>query len=432
MGNSRNSQRPCDHQACIISAVQDTETGRGGSLSQPHASKPPWPNLLRSEPPRPKPVPPSTTVTEVGFATALKKLRMWAGLSQLSVAARHDSIGSDSTISACERGQRFPQWEFVRVFVTICLQHRNVVAHVITDELEQWDNVWGALNQERLKREAAASKPTADPAPTPIAEPGPATLATTTEGEEDAANETPPPTPVHEVNATTEDAAVDAVADDEAGADPIPGDATSPSVLANEQAPVVEPDEPPADDSHPDDSETPDSKPTEPRRRWRHLSKPQRYCGIGAAAAVVIVVLVLVGLAYRQGTGNATEAEQATSHGALTPAQPLVSSPPYVPGATYSQTVNSPGAARTYGAPYKMMDEGKRIDNHATVRVSCKIVAPSAGASTVGTYWYRIASPPWNDQFYSPTNSFLNDDPITGSHEKIVDEGVPYCPPPSQ
>jgi hypothetical protein len=59
--------------------------------------------------------------------------------------------------------------------------------------------------------------------------------------------------------------------------------------------------------------------------------------------------------------------------------------------------------------------------------VSCKVVAP--GARTIGIYWYRIAGPPWYDSYYAPTNSFLNDDPINGRHDKIVDETVPYCPP---
>jgi hypothetical protein len=60
------------------------------------------------------------------------------------------------------------------------------------------------------------------------------------------------------------------------------------------------------------------------------------------------------------------------------------------------------------------------------VHVSCKVVAP--GVPSVGIYWYRIVDSPWKD-YYAPTNSFLNDDPISGNHKKAVDESVPYCPP---
>lgn len=134
----------------------------------------------------------------------------------------------------------------------------------------------------------------------------------------------------------------------------------------------------------------------------------------------------VIGLLGLHGPDTASEANNKQSlPSPITPPERLVDSPPYVAGTTYSQTVNSQAGARTYANPYGMAGEGERIPNHMAVHVSCKIIAP--GASSVGTYWYRIADPPWKD-YYSPTNSFLNDDPINGSHKKPVDEKVPYCP----
>jgi hypothetical protein len=74
-----------------------------------------------------------------------------------------------------------------------------------------------------------------------------------------------------------------------------------------------------------------------------------------------------------------------------------------------------------------MIGLGQRIPDHTVVHVSCKVVASNPSSPSAGTYWYRITDPPWQD-YYSPTNSFLNDDPITGNHTKPVDEKVPYCP----
>jgi hypothetical protein len=148
--------------------------------------------------------------------------------------------------------------------------------------------------------------------------------------------------------------------------------------------------------------------------------------GVAAAAAVAVVgVIGLLGL-YGSDAASGADNKQAL-RSALTPPQRLVDSPPYIAGATYSETVNSPAGARTFSNPYSMIGEGDRIPNHTTVHVSCKVVAPTPGATTVGTYWYRITDPAWQD-YYSPTNSFLNDDPISGNHTKPVDEKVPYCP----
>lgn len=157
-----------------------------------------------------------------------------------------------------------------------------------------------------------------------------------------------------------------------------------------------------------------------PQRRSR---RPRWVWWVTLAAAVIVVGVVSV--VWLTG-GSVPSATDRAAPGTARPAQPLVVSPPFVPGRTYSQVVNTLLGARTYKDPSGLVGEGPRINNRMSVRVSCKIVAP--GENSIGTYWYRIVDQPWNDLYYAPTNSFLNDDPISGSHDKAVDEAVPYCP----
>jgi hypothetical protein len=42
-------------------------------------------------------------------------------------------------------------------------------------------------------------------------------------------------------------------------------------------------------------------------------------------------------------------------------------------------------------------------------------------------YWYRIASPPWNDRYYAPANTFMNGDPWNGPYTHNTDLKVPNC-----
>lgn len=152
--------------------------------------------------------------------------------------------------------------------------------------------------------------------------------------------------------------------------------------------------------------------------RWRRV----------IITAAVLVLLVTAAVSVWLSARNPGDVLGGSSTTGPTTAT-TTTNPPPEPGSTKPQTVNSgpePGA-RTFLYPAKLNGEGPRIDNHATVEVSCKIAAPSAGS--VGTYWYRIASQPWNNQYYAPANSFLNGDPVGGPYTHDVDENVPNCPP---
>lgn len=176
------------------------------------------------------------------------------------------------------------------------------------------------------------------------------------------------------------------------------------------------------------DTDSPDPAPEGMLRRWADVSNLWVIGGAAAAIMGAVVAVGITGLLGPHEPDSASAADRQLPQSAARATQPLVDSPPYIAGATYRETVNSSAEARTFSDPYGMVGPGQRIPNHIVVHVSCKVVAPTPGATTVGTYWYRITDPPWNN-YYSPTNSFLNDDPISGSHTKAVDEKVPYCPP---
>ncbi|MDX6288029.1 MAG: hypothetical protein QOG53_3514 [Frankiales bacterium] len=76
---------------------------------------------------------------------------------------------------------------------------------------------------------------------------------------------------------------------------------------------------------------------------------------------------------------------------------------------------------------------GPRIDPAAWVQVSCKVYDPYIQSVNPDGYWYRIASSPWNDAYYSPANTFMNGDPWDGPYTHNTDFSVPDCgstPPP--
>lgn len=60
--------------------------------------------------------------------------------------------------------------------------------------------------------------------------------------------------------------------------------------------------------------------------------------------------------------------------------------------------------------------------------MSCKVLDPSIPSVSPDGYWYRIASPPWNDEFHAAANTFTNGDVLgnpNGTH--FTDVRVPDC-----
>lgn len=326
------------------------------------------------------PTRPAVRPTRLEFVEALQELRTWSGLTLKALQARHDIL-KVSTSSDYQRGVRWPRWEWVHAFVTACLTHHGLTDPVrIHAELAHWRTAWTHAHHHRTHH---------DPPPQPSA------VQTATgdhrEGGEDPTGlrtvhaELAPPrderlTAVATVSENSDSTAVNALAKDTAGTP-----AVGPSSADHHTATI----------------------------RLRH----PRWWMLGAAAAVVIVAgAVVVTTTGVWGTpdtaGSADSAE---------------SPPPLIPGKTFTETVNTPQGARTYSKPHNLGGIGPRVPNRTDVQVSCEIIAPSV--PSVGLYWYRIATPQWNNQYYSPANSFLNGDPPDGTAPThVVDPAVPQCP----
>ena len=71
---------------------------------------------------------------------------------------------------------------------------------------------------------------------------------------------------------------------------------------------------------------------------------------------------------------------------------------------------------------------GPRIDPATWVEVSCKVYDPFIESVNPDGYWYRIASSPWNDQYYAVANTFWNGDiPGQKPYKYATDMAVPVC-----
>src|SRR4051794_22480184 len=66
--------------------------------------------------------------------------------------------------------------------------------------------------------------------------------------------------------------------------------------------------------------------------------------------------------------------------------------------------------------------EGPTIGGQTTVQISCKL--QGFQVSDGNTWWYRIASAPWSDQYYASADAFYNNGQTSGS---LV--GTPWVDP---
>ena len=64
---------------------------------------------------------------------------------------------------------------------------------------------------------------------------------------------------------------------------------------------------------------------------------------------------------------------------------------------------------------------------YTTVQVACKV--PGFKVADGNTWWYRIASSPWNGTFYASADAFYNDGRTSGSLSgtPFYDPRVPNC-----
>jgi hypothetical protein len=83
--------------------------------------------------------------------------------------------------------------------------------------------------------------------------------------------------------------------------------------------------------------------------------------------------------------------------------------------------------ANTFSDPRNASGMGPKIAPAQYVLVSCKLYDPSIASADPGGYWYRIASSPWDNQYYAVANTFLNGDPWSGPYTHPTDLSVPDC-----
>ena len=71
--------------------------------------------------------------------------------------------------------------------------------------------------------------------------------------------------------------------------------------------------------------------------------------------------------------------------------------------------------------------EGPTIPSNTSVLIACKLTGFRVADGN--TWWYRIASSPWNSAYYASADAFYNNGQTSGSLKgtPFVDPAVPDC-----
>jgi hypothetical protein len=105
---------------------------------------------------------------------------------------------------------------------------------------------------------------------------------------------------------------------------------------------------------------------------------------------------------------------------------PPIGGPPTGSGTTYAETTG--GAANTW-TNYTNAGgtQGPTIPGNATVQISCKV--QGFRVADGNTWWYRVASSPWNNAYYVSADAFYNNGATSGplAGTPFVDPAVPDC-----
>jgi hypothetical protein len=103
------------------------------------------------------------------------------------------------------------------------------------------------------------------------------------------------------------------------------------------------------------------------------------------------------------------------------------SSPPPPPAQTWAEQETPNHPVNTFTNYHNASGMGAAIAAGQWVQVACKVYDPFIASVNPDGYWYRIASPPWNNAYYSPANTFMNGDPYGGPYTHNTDFAVPNC-----
>lgn len=152
-------------------------------------------------------------------------------------------------------------------------------------------------------------------------------------------------------------------------------------------------------------------------------------------AVVVPLTVALIGAGGAVMAARIKEQHASTPSQATAPSRPEDSGDMPVPncptcfsgGKTFTEQAGGGSAKPTFRNPLVYGGLGPSVQPGQKVEVVCRYLQPNADASVKPGWWYLIASQPWNRQYYTVANSYLNGDPVEGPHIANVDEGVPEC-----
>jgi hypothetical protein len=102
-------------------------------------------------------------------------------------------------------------------------------------------------------------------------------------------------------------------------------------------------------------------------------------------------------------------------------------SSPAPPQTVWYEQVTPNHPVNTFTTYHNASGVGPQIPAGQVVQVSCRVYDPTIGTVNPDGYWYRIASPPWNNAYYAAANVFLNGDPPGGPYTHNTDFSVPVC-----
>jgi hypothetical protein len=125
-----------------------------------------------------------------------------------------------------------------------------------------------------------------------------------------------------------------------------------------------------------------------------------------------------------EATGQSTTRVPFTIGAGAPASSPTTAAP--APGVTEQEGTHG---ANTFQNVTNASGQGPKIPAMAYVQVSCKVLPSSTISSAYPDgYWYRIASPPWNNQYYAVANTFWNGDmPGQLPYTHNEDANVPDC-----
>jgi hypothetical protein len=101
--------------------------------------------------------------------------------------------------------------------------------------------------------------------------------------------------------------------------------------------------------------------------------------------------------------------------------------PPPPPASAVAEQESPNYPTNTFTNVHNASGVGQKIAAGQWVQVSCKVYDPTIQSVNPDGYWYRIATSPWNNQYYAPANNFLNGDPPQGPYVRNTDWAVPNC-----